>query len=333
MIGSCEHERFRRVIDGAASFVLVSHINPDGDAIGSEIGLARFLRGRGKAVRIVNQDPLPDGLGFLATAEDRFETYDATLHDPLLAAAERVVLVDNSAPDRLGRMEPAMLSCAGRTLCIDHHPTRNAPWAESIVDEDASATTAVVYELVRACGWEPDRAAAQALYVGLATDTGFFRFASSTAHAHAIAADLLRLGVDPATTYQRLHERNAEAYLRLLGHALVGLRIDGEGQVASVQITRATLAALGAEQVDPTDILNVLLTLDGVKVALLFRELGDWRVKVSLRSKGSLDVHRLAAEFGGGGHRNASGIVLSRAIGAAVDLVVGRASALLGSAP
>ncbi len=110
----------------------------------------------------------------------------------------------------------------------------------------------------------------------------------------------------------------------------MALRVDGGGQVASVQITRQTLAALGAETIDPTDILNVLLTLDGVKVALLFRELEDGRVKVSLRSKGSLDVHRLAAEFGGGGHRNASGIVLARTIGDAVALVVGRAATLLG---
>ena len=329
MIGAAEIERFRRAVDGARAFVLVSHINPDGDAIGSELGLAGFLRARGKTVRIVNQDPPHESLDFLDADGFSLEIYDPVVHDPLLGGADRVVLVDNSAPDRLGRMERVMLASASRTLCIDHHPTRDAPWVENIVDEDASSTTAVIYELVRACGWAPPRAAAQALYVGLATDTGFFRFNSTSARAHEIAAELLRLGVDPAATYQRLHERNAEAYLRLLGHALTGLRVEGRGQIASVEIARALLASLGAESVDPTDILNVLLTLDGVKVAILFRELGDGRVKVSLRSKGTLDVHRLASEFGGGGHRNASGIVLTRAMGEAVGLVVGRAATLL----
>ena len=329
MIGTAEVERFRRAVDDVRSVVLVSHINPDGDAIGSELGLARFLASRGKTVHIVNQDPAPESLDFLDLDGFVLEIYEPARHDPLLRTIDRVVLVDNSAPDRLGRMERPMLDAAGRTLCIDHHPTRDAPWGESIVDEDASSTTAVIYELVQACGFEPSRSAAQALYVGLATDTGFFRFNSTSPRAHEIAADLLRLGVDPAAVYQRLHERNAERYLRLLGHALAGLRIDGAGQIASVEIPRALVATLGAETVDPTDILNVLLTLDAVKVALLFRELGDGRVKVSLRSKGPLDVHRLASEFGGGGHRNASGIVLAQPLREAVGLVVGRAETLL----
>ena len=331
MIGAAEIDRFRRVVDGARTLVLVSHVHPDGDAIGSELGLARFLVARGKSVRIVNQDPAPEMLDFLERDGLEPEAYDPAVHDPILASVDRIVLVDNSAPDRLGRMERVMLASALRTLCIDHHPTRGAPWADNIVDEDASSTTAVIYELFEGCGYEPPRAAALALYVGLATDTGFFRFNSTSARAHEIAASLLRLGVDPASTFQRLHERNGEAYLRLLGHALTRLRVDGRGCIASVAIPRALLASLGADAVDPTDILNVLLTLDGVRVAALFRELGDGRVKVSLRSKGALDVHRLASEFGGGGHRNASGIVLTAELDPAVGLVVGRTEALLAA--
>jgi phosphoesterase RecJ-like protein len=329
MIGAAEVERFRRAIDDVRAIVLVSHLNPDGDAIGSELGLARFFASRGTSVRIVNQDPAPESLDFLDTDGFALEVYEPGRHDELFATVDRIVLVDNSAPDRLGRLERPLLENAGRTLCIDHHPTRDAPWGESIVDEDASSTTAMIYELLQACGFTPAAAGAQALYVGLATDTGFFRFNSTSPRAHEIAADLLRLGVDPASIYQRLHERNAERYLRLLGHALAGLRVDGGGRIASVEIPRTLVATLGAETVDPTDILNVLLTLDHVKVALLFRELGDGRVKVSLRSKGSLDVHHLASEFGGGGHRNASGIVLAQPLGETVRLVVARASALL----
>jgi phosphoesterase RecJ-like protein len=131
--------------------------------------------------------------------------------------------------------------------------------------------------------------------------------------------------------YQEIYERNSPAYVRLLGHALVGLRLDAGGAVASVRITRRMLEQLDAEEVDATEITTSLLALDGVRVAALFRELADGRIKVSLRSKGTLDVHRLAIEFGGGGHRNASGIVMPGRLDDAIEVVTSRASELLGA--
>ena len=132
MIGTAEVERFRRAVDDVRSVVLVSHINPDGDAIGSELGLARFLASRGKTVHTANQDPAPESLDFLDLDGFVLEIYEPARHDPLLRTIDRVVLVDNSAPDRLGRMERPMLDAAGRSLCIDHHPKRDAPWGASI---------------------------------------------------------------------------------------------------------------------------------------------------------------------------------------------------------
>ncbi len=223
-----------------------------------------------------------------------------------------------------------MRSVARQTLCIDHHPMRDAPWGVNLVDVGYCATTAMIYDLTQACGWRPDLVAAWGIYVGLVTDTGFFRFNSTNARTHEIAAELLKLGVEPARAYEAIHERNPVAYVRLMGHALAGLRLDAQGAVASVKITRETVESLHAEDVDPTEITTPLLAMDGVKVAILFRELEDGRIKVSLRSKGSLDVHRLAIEFGGGGHRNASGIVMSGGLDEAIEIVAGRAAALLG---
>jgi phosphoesterase RecJ-like protein len=321
--------RFQQVCDAAEKFVIVTHINPDGDAVGSEYALAAFLVSRGKRVRIVNQDPIAESLRFVENPDIPAELYAPDRHDPLLQQAERVVLVDNSAPDRLGRMEPVMRAVASRTLCIDHHPTRTAPWADNILDVDYCATTAMIYDLTQACDWQPDVGAAWAIYVGLVTDTGFFRFNSTNARTHEIAAELLKLGVEPARAYQEIHERNPVAYAKLLGNALVGLRLDAAGAVASVKITRKLIEELEADEVDPTEITTSLLATDGVRVAIMFRELGDGRVKVSLRSKGTLDVHQLATEFGGGGHRNASGIVMPGEIDEAIRVVTDRASALL----
>jgi phosphoesterase RecJ-like protein len=325
-------QHFKRLCETANQLVLVTHINPDGDALGSEWSLASYLLSLGKTVRIINQDPAPETLNFIGFDRVPIEIYRAEQHDASLAAAERIVLVDNSAPDRLGRMEPVMRASAERTLCVDHHPTRNAPWADNIVDVNYCATTAMIYDLTRAAGWTPDLQAARAIYVGLVTDTGFFRFNSTNARTHEIAAELIRMGVEPARAYQEIYERNSAPYVRLLGHALTGLQIDAEGAVASVRITRQLLERLQAEEVDATEITTSLLALDGVRVAILFRELEQGRVKVSLRSKGMLDVHRLAIEFGGGGHRNASGIVMECGLDQAISVVIDRATALLGAA-
>jgi phosphoesterase RecJ-like protein len=326
-------ELFREVVERSASVVLTSHVQPDGDAVGSLVALSRYLGFRGKAVRAINQDPVPETLQFVADPHHPLEAYEPARHDGLIERADAVLLVDNAAPDRLGTMEPAMRRAAQRTLCIDHHPSRETPWRRMILDEGSCATTVIIYELLRESGHTPDRLAAEAIYVGLATDTGFFRFNSTSARAHEIAAELLRLGVDPARTYQRIYERNSLAYTRLLGHALSGVQVFSDGALALVTLPAELIRRIDAAGVDTSEITTALLAMEGVGIAVLFRELPEGRVKVSLRSKGRLDVHRLAGEFGGGGHRNASGIVMLATLDDAVSRVTARARALVEGGP
>ncbi len=325
-----DHKLFREVVEAASTFVLTTHINPDGDALGSQLGLAKFLRSLGKQVRLINDDPTPSVLSFLEDPDVPTEVYSHAVHDPVLKEVDRIVLVDNSAPDRLGSLEHPMLGFAEKVLCIDHHPSRNSPWADQIVDERSCATAVMVYDLIRADGWVPDPISAEAIYVGLATDTGFFRFNSTNAKAHEVAAELVKLGVRPARSYEEIYERNSEAFTRLLGHTLAGLKMFADGAIAVVRIDREMLEELSAEDVDTSEINTALLAMDGLSVALLFRELPDGKVKVSLRSKGKIDVHLLASEFGGGGHRNASGIVMDGALDLVVRTVTDRTAALLG---
>lgn len=329
MIGEKEREEFARVVDGAGSFVVVTHLNPDGDAIGSEIGLARYLLSLGKAVRVVNQDATPATLRYLEESGPEAEAYRPAEHDAVFEAAAAILLVDNSAPDRLGTLEPLVRRHAAKTLCIDHHPTRGTPWAGLILDDRASATAYLIRVLLRGRGYTPDRAGATALYAGIATDTGFFRFNSTRPETHETAAELLRLGADPARCFAEVYERNSPKYTRLLGRALTSLVLHAEGRLAVVRLPLAAIRECDAEDVDTSEITTPLLATDGVRVVLLFKELAGGRVKVSLRSKGDLDVHSLAAEFGGGGHRNASGIVMTAPFDAAVERVVSRAVALL----
>lgn len=327
MIDEAAKRRFRELLAASRRVVLATHVNPDGDAIGSEIGVARYLLQSGsREVRIINHDETPETLRFLDTSPHRIEVYDPGAHDVAFEQADLVILVDNSAPDRLGRMEPVMLRWAPRTLCIDHHPTRGTPWAHNILDEGSCATAEIVHELLRGGGWRPDRATAEALYVGIATDTGVFRFNSTTPRAHEIAAEMLRAGVEPARCYQEIYERNSPAFTRLLGRALSGLRLDAQGAIASVRITSEMLEACSADGIDTSEMTTSLLAMDGVRVALLFRELPDQRIKVSLRSKGELDVHRLASGFGGGGHKNASGIVIEGDLDDVTERIIAEAA-------
>jgi len=324
-----QHDRFAANCDGHESFVVTTHMKPDGDALGSQIAVARYLVSQGKTVRLINGDPTPDLLAFVTHDSPPIEVYDSRHHDDVIRDVDRVILVDNSAPDRLGSMEPVLLSVAAKTLCIDHHPTREAPWADNILQVGASATAVLVWDLLRNRGWEPDARTCDAVFVGLATDTGFFRFNSASAHAHRVAAELLDRGVHNGTIYRRIYERTSEAFTRLLGHALVGLQIDGGGRIAFVELRRDKIAEVGAENEDTGEIVTSLLAIDGVDVVLMFREFPDARVKVSLRSKGKLDVHGLASCFGGGGHRNASGIVSTEPFEAVVENVLKKARELV----
>jgi phosphoesterase RecJ-like protein len=329
MISAKDQELFRQRCDAGRRFVLTTHINPDGDALGSELSLAAFLVERGKQVRIVNSDRTSNNLRFLERTDLPTEHYRPDSHDALLCDADSVILVDNSAPDRLGPMEPVMLTVADNTLCIDHHPAREAPWGRQILDEQACATTVMIYELTCGCGWAPDLQASTALYAGLATDTGFFRFNSTNARGHEVAAKLLTRGVQPASIYREIYERNSLELTRLLGRSLADVRTLAGGAIALVRITLQTLDELNAHEVDTSEITTALLVMDGIRVALLFRELEGGRVKVSLRSKGAIDVHLLATEFGGGGHRNASGIVTRGSMDEVVDAVTRKALRLV----
>ncbi len=173
-----------------------------------------------------------------------------------------------------------------------------------------SSTAEVVFGLARAAGVALPPAAARALYAGLVGDTGRFRFSSTSAEAFAMAAELVRAGVSPAAMFARLEERVSGPFLKLMGRTLGAAELLLDGRLVVLNVPRALVVELGAEDEDTSEIINEALRLEPSRVAVLFREQADRRTKVSLRSKGPLDVNRVARRHGGGGHRNASGIVL-----------------------
>jgi phosphoesterase RecJ-like protein len=301
--------RLKPLIDGARTVALLTHVTPDGDGIGAEICLHGYLTSRGIETRILNTEPIPPRYAFLDT-RGAVEVFDPARHDAFVRQADLIFMLDNSAVSRLGTVEAATRASRATTVCIDHHNLIEPFWKVNIVDAEASATGELVFQIIKALGGKPDFASAQAAYVSLVTDTGYFRFGKTSPRAHVAAAEMLACGVSPPKVYEEVFERNSVALIRLGGIALGALSTGEEGRLAWITLTHAQVTGCGAESEDTSDIVNDLLAIDRVRVAVLLKDLGGDRVKLSFRSKGPLDVNRIAQSFGGGGHTNAAGAVI-----------------------
>jgi len=318
--------RLVRLLEDGKRFAVLTHVNADGDGIGSSLALGAFLQARGKQARMINTEPVPANYRFLALAA-RVEVFGSPEDGAFVEGADGVFVLDNGSLSRLGVLEPHVRRARGVKVCIDHHETRDDVWDLAVIDSDASASGEIVHRILERMGAELSLEIAEALYVSLITDTGHFRFSKTRPATHRLAALLLEHGVAPERIYQEVYERHAEGYLRLMGYALATMGRDRD--IAWTVLDRGLLTRLGAADEDTGGIVNALLSLDGVRMAVLLREQSEGDVKVSLRSRGPVDVTRIAVPHGGGGHRNAAGIVLPGPIDAAARLLLAEAQAYL----
>ncbi len=289
----------------ASRVLLTSHAAPDGDALGSELGLAEVARALGIAATIVNRDPHPAPLGFLPG----LETIRVEVELP--AGFERefdlAVLLECPGLDR-----PALAGLERLPLLnIDHH-LENARYAEvNVVDEDAPAVGEMVLAIAEAAGVAVTESMATNLYAALVTDTGDFRYSNATPRAFAAAARLVTAGARPAQIAEALWEHNPERVVRLTAEVLGTLELLAGGRLAVISCDRAMLERAGALPEDTENLINIPRGIDGVRVAVFFKALKDGAVRVSLRSRGDVDVQGVAKAFGGGGHRNAAGCTIA----------------------
>jgi phosphoesterase RecJ-like protein len=297
---------FTKLVGEAQSFVLTSHMRPDCDAIGSEIGLALALRSLGKTVRIVNADPVPPHIAFIDPERDvqvvGRDTTDADLKCDVLA------VLDTSAWSQLGPMADVVRKTAARRVVIDHHISQDDMGAEVFKDTISESSGRLVLEAIDAIGATITPQIAAPLFAAIATDTGWFRFPSVGEATLSAASRLVAAGALPHQVFAFLYEQNTLQRLLLQGRILSNVRSHLGGRLLSTAITQADLQAVGAEATDTEDVINRLLSVGGVEVALFFLELGPQETKVSLRSRSGVDVNQIAARFGGGGHKAASGV-------------------------
>ncbi|MBI5014587.1 MAG: bifunctional oligoribonuclease/PAP phosphatase NrnA [Deltaproteobacteria bacterium] len=293
----------RAALLGADRLLLVSHHNPDGDAIGSSLALAAGLGALGKECDVVNVDGVPLNLTWLPLAER------VLLHPEAAARYEAVVLLDCGNPSRTG-LEPAVFDGVPTTVNIDHHPGNGDFGHANLVDPDACATAELVWEVLQALAAPVGYSAAVSIYTAVLTDTGSFRFSNANASAFDIASKMVARGVSPALVAQLVYDQQPIGRLRLLSQVLETLELSPRDKAASVLVTQAMFREThtGVEDVD--GFVNHPRSILGVEVGILLREEGPARYRVALRSKGRVDVSRIAREFGGGGHRNAAGATI-----------------------
>jgi phosphoesterase RecJ-like protein len=305
------------------SFVLTSHVRPDCDAIGSELGLCYALRSLGHEARIVNADPVPPHIAFIDPSGD-VEVLGRDVQ-PESVTPDVLVVLDTSAWTQLGPMAEVVRQSRARKVVIDHHASADDLGAEVFKNTAAEATGRLVLGAIEALAVAVTPQIATALFAAIATDTGWFRFASVTGDTLDAVAKLVRAGARPTAVFRELYEQNSVARLWLQGRILSNVKTELGGRLIYSMATPQDLAETGAEPTDTEDVVNRLLGVAGVEVGLLFLELGPRETKVSLRSRTAFDVCRVAERLGGGGHAAAAGVrypgPLQEAVPAVVDIM------------
>lgn len=296
----------------ARRVVVTSHMRPDGDALGSEIALARFLRKRGTDAVVLNSDPAPRPLDWLLDEQPKglVQVYEegSLKQAESVATADALVVVDTGAGHRLGALEGRIKSAHAPKLLIDHHPLPETWFDLACVRTDTASTAEIVYDLI--AGHDPgliDAAIATALYVGIVTDTGSFRYSGTTPRTHRIVADVLeRGGIRPEPIHIAVYDGRTREGLRLLARALDTIATHYGGRLATLYVTQDMLRESGAFFDETEGLIGYALSLDGVMAAVIFLETPS-AVKLSFRSKGDCPINAWAARYGGGGHPNAAG--------------------------
>lgn len=296
-------DQIGEVLRNHESFVLLSHVRPDGDAIGSQLALGYALIAAGKKVRLVNEDGLPENLAFMAGA-GRIELPPA---DPL--EVEIVIALDTATKPRLGERSLHAASNAKIWINIDHHISNPKYGDLNLVDSSSPATGQIIYQLIIALGLTMPAESRDAIYVAVSTDTGSFQYPSTTAATYRMAADLIERGLDVGTINSQTYDNYPYRRLELMRALLNTLERSNDGRIAYWEMRDETRIDLGLTPDDSEGLIDTIRAIRGVQVAVFFEELPDGKVRVSMRSKNRcIDVCEIATEFGGGGHSLAAGI-------------------------
>jgi phosphoesterase RecJ-like protein len=308
--GTPDRQAFLDFLARHQRFLLTTHVNPDGDGIGSEVGLALWLAERKKTVRILNDSPLPAAFAFLARHMP-IESFEPELAERRFTEADALVALDTGNRQRIGRLAPLMERHPIAVAVVDHHVSQVRGFGQvNVIEPEAAATGEIVYDLMREGGGTMTREIAEALYVALMTDTGSFRYSNTDPRAHHMAADLLQHGLDPQWLHARVHSHASPARMRFFGEVLSALELQCDGRIVVLEASPEQFQKHHLVGADTDGLVDLPRSIAGAEVVVLFSEVEAGKVKVSMRSTGRVEIDDVASHLGGGGHPHAAGVLL-----------------------
>lgn len=312
VIDQANIDHFAKWLDRAEKIVIVAHVSPDGDAIGSSLGLWHFLSSQEKMVNVIVPNAFPDFLKWMPGSKeilfyDRYQEFA----DKLIAEADVICCLDFNAIHRLDNMADAILASQGRKILIDHH-LYPENFARIIISHPSiSSTSELVFRLICRMGYFEDitKECAECIYTGMMTDTGGFTYNSNNPEIYFIISELLSKGIDKDAIYRKVFNTYSESRLRLMGHVLTQMQVFAQYHTALITLTEKEQNSFQYIRGDSEGFVNIPLSIKGVIFSCFLREDTEKdMIKVSLRSVGAFPCNQVAAEFfGGGGHLNASG--------------------------
>jgi len=284
-------------------FVLSSHARPDGDSIGSQLAMAYALKALGKEVRVVNVDRAPAPLlGFDGVT-------DIEIANRVEPWGDVTIVMECGSLERTG----VSGLDHGLVINVDHHPDNSGYGQITWFDPTAAACGEMVFTLVQALGVPLTQTIATHIYLAILTDTGSFHFSSISPRTFDICRQLLEAGVDPVLIARNVYDSNNMGRLKLFGSVLSAMQIDDTGRIAIVYVDHAMAEAAGGTYDDTEGLINLPLTVKDIQAVVFFKEVDAGTYRVSMRSKGEIDIGAVAKEFGGGGHKNAAGCTVKGA--------------------
>lgn len=318
-------------LDQSQQPMVISHRRPDGDALGSMAALTAALRQRGRNPIAMLYEPFPPKFSYLDTGAFEWCTWEKS-REIAQDACDGVIIVDTCA---LAQLEPVAeyLARAPRTLVLDHHATRDPVGTRDgdlrYFDETASAAALIVAEWIAAAGVAVDAHIADALFTGIATDTGWFRFSNTDERTLRLAADLVAAGANPNRIHETLYQQDPPAKLRLVARVLSNLELHADGRLAVMKLRAADFEATGADDTMTEDLVNEAARLNNTEVTMLLTEEPEGQVRANFRSKREIDVSELARRYGGGGHVRAAGARLRGSWDSVVSRLIEETVAML----